>query len=196
MTDYSTLIKKYGALWETCEITPSRRAEVVAVAKRLVSPSAKAQYEEIEKVTTVPWWVIAVIHEREADQNFFFNIAQGDPWNKISRHVPKGRGPFRSFFDAAVDALVHCPPYAARWNNWSPGGMLVLLMLYNGLGYETFHHENSPYDWGATNHQQRGKYIADGQYSHSAWDSQIGCAAMLRAMMELDPSIKFAEAEA
>lgn len=185
------LIAANQARWNVCHITPSRLAEVNATAARLVAPTAKLAYQQIEKASGVPWWAVAVIHEREASQNWNLSIAQGDPWNRVSVHVPKGRGPFNSFLDAAVDALVNCPPKAAQWKDWSAGGALTILEEYNGLGYEDYHAEASPYIWGATDQEQRGKYVGDGEYSPGAWDAQLGCAAMLKAMMACDPSIQF-----
>lgn len=202
MTNIPALITKYGALWDKAHILPNRMAEVNAVARRLVAPDAKARYQTISQATGVPWWVIAVIHEREASQNFTKQLGQGDPLNQISQHVPRGRGPFfnhpndppgqDAFYRGAVDALQNCPPYAARWKDWSPGGTLTLLVLYNGTGYDDYHHEVSPYDFGATDQEQRGKYTGDGHFDPLVWDTQVGCAAMLKAMMVLDPSIKFA----
>ena len=190
------LIAENAARWETCRIVPARQKEVTQVAARLVASAAKSSYVAIANATAVPWWTIAVIHEREASQNFSCSIAQGDPWNRVSRHVPKGRGPFTSFFDAAVDALSNCAPHAAAWKDWSAGGALTLLEEYNGLGYEEYHAEASPYIWGATDQEERGKYVGDGEYSAATWDTQLGCAAMLKAMMALDPSIAFAAAPA
>ena len=63
--------------------------------------------------------------------------------------------------------------------------MLTLELLYNGTGYPG----PSPYIWGATNQQVRGKFIRDRVFSHSTWDTQLGCAAMLMGMLKLDPSI-------
>jgi lysozyme family protein len=185
------LIVENEARWAKCHITPSRLLEVTGVATRLVAPHAKTVYEQITALTTVPWFVIAVIHEREASQNFSDSLAQGDPWDKVSRHVPKGRGPFKSFIDAAVDALKNCAPKPATWKDWTAGGTFTILEQYNGLGYEEYHAEASPYNWGATDQQERGKYVGDGEYSASAWDTQLGCAAMLLKMMELDTSIVF-----
>jgi len=185
------LIVENEARWQKCEITPSRSAEVTGVAVRLVAANPKGIYSQIQELTGVPWHVIAVIHEREASQNFNDNIAQGDPWNRPSRHVPKGRGPFHSFIDAAVDALKNCAPKAANWKDWTAGGTLTILEEYNGLGYEQYHREASPYNWGATNQEEWGKYINDGHWAH-VWDTQVGCAAMFKAMMTLDKSIQFA----
>ncbi len=120
-----------------------------------------------------------------------------------SRHVPRGRGPFfnhpndppgqDAFYRGSIDALESCPPYLARWRDWSAGGTLTATLLYNGTGYEDYHQEDSPYDWGATDQEERGKYVGDGRFDPEAWDTQVGCAAMLKAMMALDPSIQFAD---
>lgn len=204
-----TLIAKNAALWEKASILPARAHEVDHVAARLAAPTAKTRYQAVSQAawgTPDRWWFVAVVHEREAEQDFSKQLGQGDPLGEVSRHVPRGRGPFfdhpsdppgqDAFYRGAVDALQNCPPYAARWTDWTIGGALTLLELYNGVGYDQYHHENSPYDWGATDQEQRGKYTGDGHFDPSVWDSQIGCAAMLKAMMLIDPSIQFSEAAA
>ncbi|CCE02749.1 hypothetical protein [Bradyrhizobium sp. STM 3809] len=138
--------------------------------------------------TGVPWPIIAVIHERESSQNWSRSLAQGDPWDRVSVHVPAGRGPFESWEDAAVDALANCPPYAARWRDWSIGGALTLLEQYNGLGYAR-RGVPSPYLWAGTDQYRAGKYVRDGVYDPQAVDRQPGCAGLLKAMMEIDPTI-------
>jgi lysozyme family protein len=203
MTDISVIKAANAARWKICNILPNRVNTVNIVAGRLIAPNAKVRYQEIEKATKVPWFIVAVIHEREADQNWNCQLGQGDPLNQVSRHVPKGRGPFLNhptdpplqdaFYRGAVDALNNCPPYAGKWTDWTAGGALTILELYNGVGYETYHHECSPYIWGATNQEERGKYVGDGKYDPSVLDSQIGCAAMLKAMMVLDTSIKLTD---
>jgi lysozyme family protein len=130
------------------------------------------------------------VHYREADLSWGLSIAQGDRWDRVSTHVPRGRGPFQSWRDAAIDALVKCAPFAARWTDWSMGGALTMFEEYNGTGYEEFHHENSPYNWGATNHEERGKYVADGKYDPAAWDKQIGAAALMKALFEIEQGTK------
>jgi|SRR5215831_8759352 len=172
------------------QIKPGFTAKLDAVAKRLVAATAKARYQAISAKTNVPWFIIAVIHEREASQNFKSNIAQGDPWNRRSTHVPIGRGPFASFEDAAFDALANCAPFAARWGDWSFGGALTLLEQYNGLGYAR-RGLPSPYIWASTDQYVRGKFVADHQFDPNAVDSQLGCAALLKRMALMDASIKF-----
>lgn len=118
-------------------------------------------------------------------------MAQGDPWNKVSVHVPAGRGPFSSWEDAAVDALVNCQPHAARNTDWSVGGILTLLELYNGAGYAN-RGVPSPYVWSGTDQYKSGKYVRDGVYDPNAVDSQLGCAGLLMSMAAIDRSITFA----
>lgn len=205
MANLIALTAANEALWKIAKILPSRQAEVDKVAVRLCAPEAKTRYEAISSATGVPWFIIAVIHERESGQDFNAQLGQGDPLSQVSRHVPRGMGPYfnhvndppgqDAFYRCAVDVLRNSPPYAARWTDWTAGGSLTLLITYNGTGYWFYHHyEPSPYDWGATDQEERGKYTADGQFSAAAWDSQIGCAAMLKAMIVIDSTIKFAEA--
>jgi lysozyme family protein len=173
--------------WQNMQITGSQ-STLDRVARRLIAANAKAQYEAISAITNVPWYIIAVIHEREASQNFASSIAQGDPWNRVSVHVPKGRGPFASFQDAAVDALMNCAPHAARWTDWTIGGALTLLEQYNGLGYAR-RNLPSPYIWATTNQYVKGKFTSDHHFDPNAVDSQLGCAAMLARMKVADTSI-------
>lgn len=159
-----------------------------STAARLLA--AKSRYRAVEAKTGVPWFVIAVIHQRESSQSWSASLAQGDPWSKVSIRVPKGRGPFKSWEAAAIDALVNCAPYAARNKDWSIGGTLLMLERYNGLGYAT-RGVPSPYLWAGTDQYVAGKYVKDGVYDTTAVDKQLGCAGLIRVMMAMDPSITF-----
>jgi len=167
--------------WEQMHIPANKGPQFKAVADNLIAPTAVARYKAVEKRTGVPWWFIAVVHEREASQKWDRSLAQGDPWNKKSVHVPAKRGPFKSWEDAAYDALVNCPPYAARNKDWSPGGALTMLEKYNGLGYYR-KGLPSPYIWAGTNQYTKGKYVSDGVYSATTVDTQLGCAGLLKFM--------------
>src|ERR1700722_4343370 len=61
--------------------------DVSKVAENLCA--AKARYQTVEKETGVPWFIIAVIHEREASQDWNTQLAQGDPLNRKSVHEPR-----------------------------------------------------------------------------------------------------------
>ncbi|HLJ01457.1 MAG TPA: hypothetical protein VKT76_17230 [Bradyrhizobium sp.] len=186
MTDLIALRQKNAQRWTNAKLTRN----FDSTATRLVSPDAKSRYQAVSAMTGVPWPVIAVIHERECSQSWMRSLAQGDPWDRISVHVPSGRGPFKSWEDAAVDALSHCPPYAGQNKDWSIGTLLTVLEEYNGLGYAA-RGAPSPYLWAGTDQYRSGKYVRDGVYDPDVIDSQPGCAGMLRSMQALDPTIAF-----
>lgn len=172
--------------WNAAKLT--RGPEFVPVARRLVA--AKERYQTVASRTGIPWPFIAVTHQRESSQNWERSLAQGDPWNRVSTHVPAGRGPFKSWEDAAYDALVNCGPHAARNRDWSIGGLLTLLERYNGVGYVN-RGLPSPYLWSGTDQYRAGKYVADGVFDPNAVDKQLGCAGLIMAMMSMDQSIDF-----
>lgn len=176
MIDLSVLTAANLRRWQAMKVSSALIPVFDQVAERLVA--ARDRYGTVATLTKVPWDVIAVIHERESSQSWRASLAQGDPWNQVSIHVPKGRGPFKTWEDAAVDALQVCPPHAAQWTDWSPGGRLTLLEQYNGLGYFRMHMP-SPYLWAGTDQYTRGKYVADGHFDPDAVDHQLGCAGLL-----------------
>lgn len=194
MADLAKLIAANNARWSGMAVHPELVGTITLTAQRLIKN--KTRFQGMEAKTGVPWAVIAVIKEREAgpDELFLRNIAQGDPWNRVSTHVPAGRGPFKSWEDAAYDALMNCAPYAGKNTDWSIGGALTLLERYNGLGYSN-KGLPSPYIWASTNQYVKGKYVSDGNFDPNAVDKQIGCAALLKCMFALDNSADFAKAK-
>lgn len=186
MVDFDALTWANLLRWQNAKLTRKMLSENVATSLM----AAKARYQTIEAKTGVPWPVIAVIHQRESSQNWGRSLAQGDPWNRVSVHVPAGRGPFSSWEEAAIDALLNCHPYLAKRKDWSLAGVLIALEMYNGLGYAS-KGIPSPYLWAGTNQYKSGKYVADGRYDPSHVDQQLGCVAMLLSMMAIDPTISF-----
>ncbi len=188
MTDINALKAANANRWNGMQVTANRVLLVNEIADRLLATSAQNQYKAVQAQTTVPWFVIAVIHERESSQSWTASLAQGDPWNQVSVHVPRGIGPFDSWQAAAIYTLTNCRPLLAHWDDWSIGGMLTALECENGLGYAE-RGLPSPYVWASTNQYIKGKYVADGHYDPDAIDTQIGCAALLWSMAEQDPEI-------
>jgi lysozyme family protein len=189
MTDLNALTAANAKRWPNAKLT--REAEFMRPAK--VAVANKGRYLSIARQAGMPdiaWVFIAVSHYRESSQDFSKSLAQGDPWNQVSHNVPAGRGPFKSFEDAAVDALVKCSPFAARLKDWSIGGMLTNLERYNGIGYAN-KGIPSPYIWSGTDQYQSGKYVRDGVFDPNTVDQQLGCAGLILTMMQLDPSITF-----
>src|SRR6266704_1703251 len=188
MTDLAALKQANEKRWASAKML--RPGTFKAVATHLVAPVAKQRYQAVSAQLakmdlTVPWPFIAVAHERESSQDWSGSLAQGDPWNRVSTHVPAGRGPFRSWEEAAIDALVNCSPHAARNRDWSIGGTLTMLEAFNGFGYEA-RGIPSPYIWSGTDQYRSGKFVADHVFDPNAVDQQLGCAGLLMAMMALD----------
>jgi len=191
MVDLNALTRANATRWANAK--PTRKAEAANVALRLYR--ARQRYQAVERQTGVPWPAIAVIHERESSQDWRASLAQGDPWNRVSVHVPAGRGPFDSWEAAAIDALVKCPPFLARHKDWSIAAALTALETYNGIGYAA-RGVPSPYLWSGTNQYRAGKYVRDGVYDPGKVDPQLGCAALMIALMDIDPEISLAGAKA
>lgn len=202
MANLSAITSANSKRWNIARLT--RGPEFIPVAKRLAAPAAKERYQKIAEATGVPWFIVAVIHEREASQRWDRQLGQGDPLNQVSTHIPKGRGPFfnhpddpplqDAFYRGALDALIDCAPYAARWKDWSPGGAMTLLEQYNGLGYAN-RGLPSPYIWSGTDQYRAGKYVRDGVFDPNVVDSQLGCAGLILAMIQVDPTITFTGAK-
>jgi lysozyme family protein len=146
----------------------------------------RARYEVVSKATGVPWDVIGVIHYRESSNHFGGVLHNGQKiigTGKKTTLVPKGRGPFSTWEQAAIDALSNCHPYLARNKDWSIGTTLDKLEAYNGLGYRN-KGLPSPYLWAGTDQYQKGKYVADGKYDPNHMDQQLGVAAILMKLRD------------
>ena len=180
--------------WNTCKIT-RQKAEIEKTAKRLYARKVQ-YYDPVEKAIGVPWYMVAVIDERESGarggvlHNGEFIIGTG----RKTKLVPAGRGPFKSWDEAAVDALSMPGKNFNQVKKEDCSIELVLYCLeaYNGWGYRMYHSKTpSPYVWSCTNiydDSPRGKYVSDGQWGAGVTDTQIGCAPILKALMELNKS--------
>lgn len=195
--------------WQNMHIRASHIPQFDATANRLCDPVAKARYQGVTDrlisvgYQAVPWWFIAVVSEREygGPPHWDRQLGQGDPLAHASIHDPAGRGPFLdhpgdttpgndAWTRAALDALIECAPFAAKWSDWSVGGTLTLFEEYNGLGYAA-RGVPSAYVWSGTDQYVSGKFVADHVYRASAIDVQEGCAPILSRMMAIDPDIVF-----
>lgn len=193
-----SLLSENTRRWKTATYKPEGMALARKFARRALAKKDRyiALVAEIKRRHNldVPWWVVPLIHEREClggVDNWTCNIAQGWKFNQKSKHKPYN-GPFTSWTEAAIQALVGEHPYAARNTNWSGGGVMTINEQYNGTGYAR-KGLPSPYIWAWSNHYKKGKYIADNKYDPEKVDTQLGVAIALKAMMELDPTIRLGE---
>jgi lysozyme family protein/peptidoglycan hydrolase-like protein with peptidoglycan-binding domain len=190
MVSFESLKAEYERNWANLQIRPSRQADATAVARRALN--GKATYQQIEKVTDVPWQFIAMCHYRESNFDFDTYLGNGETLRRVTSLVPKGRGPFASFADGAVDALRIQGFVGAK--DWGVARTLFRLEAFNGFGYHA-QGVNSPYLYGGSTlygptEARAGKYIRDHVFDPNVNDPQLGTAVVLHALMALDPSIK------
>ncbi|TYL95948.1 alpha/beta fold hydrolase [Bradyrhizobium rifense] len=187
--DFQSLAADYEQNWATLEVRPMRINEVMTIAAKAIKN--KSVYQKIEARTDVPWWFVALVHHREANFNFDVYLGNGQPLHQVTTLVPKGRGPFPSFVDGAVDAL-RLQQLGGK-TDWGVARALFRLEALNGFGYHR-RGIRSPYLYGGSHlygppEAKAGKILADGTFDPNAIDPQIGAAVVLRALMELDSSI-------
>jgi len=183
----------YKALWQNCQVTsvPQARKQAQAII------AVKDKYREVSKRTGIPWFVLGIIQTREAGSppDFKAVLHNGERiigTGRKTKLVPKDRGPFSDWDSAAVDAI-EIEGYGDI--DWSKDGIertAFVLERFNGVGYRS-HGIPSPYLWGGTSVQKPGKYVRDGVYDPGVMDTQIGGMALLKELMELDPSVSFSK---
>ncbi len=184
---------KYGKRWPVYaqqwdEMQRTRMTDEREAAAKIFAH--KARYQAVEARTGVPWYWIGPVHYRESDLDFNTQLAQGDPLGHVSTHVPKGQGPYfgeDAWERAALIALEDTG--ATEVIDWRLEKIIYHWEQYNGWGYYK-HDVPSPYVWAGSSIQQPGKYVSDGVWDSGAVDQQLGCAPILKSLMELDPSIK------
>lgn len=185
---FEVLRPEYESLLGRMVIT---RVDVVEyVAHKLLDFVAQGRYAEVSQKTGVPQVWMAASFEREASSNFADSPAQGDPWNRVSIHVPKGRGPFHSWVEAAIDAYHIDGLDEIGADNWTFARACYEGELFNGFGYRG-HGIHSPYLWAGTNNYVSGKYVADGVWSASAVDKQLGIVPVMLRMIAIQAGLAF-----
>jgi lysozyme family protein len=183
---FEALASEYANLLAVMQ--PTRLNEIEAAAGRLLGFVHEGKYKEVSDQLGIPQVFIATSFERESSSDFRTSPAQGDRWDRVSVHVPRGRGPFASWKDAALDAyrLDHLDRVGK--DNWTWPMFCYEGELFNGFGYRS-HGIHTPYDWAGSNNYMRGKYVADGVWDGGAVDSQLGIVPVARRMTLLEPSL-------
>jgi lysozyme family protein/peptidoglycan hydrolase-like protein with peptidoglycan-binding domain len=194
MVSFENIKAEYERNWSNMRIRPARAEVANETARKALR--GKDIYEQVEERTGVKWYFIALLHSRESDFDFDTYLGNGQSLHRVTTIVPRGRGPFASFVDGAVDALRLEGFIDAR--DWGIAKILFRLEKFNGFGYRS-RAVNSPYLWGGSNiygppEQRAGKFVADGVFDPNKVDPQLGAAVILQAMMALDPSITLDDA--
>lgn len=149
----------------------------------------RERYEEVETETAVPWFWVACIHYRESSLDFIGVLHNGERIIGTGRRttlVPAGRGPFSTWSESATDAIRY--KRLDSITEWPVERCLFEFERYNGWGY--LGRINSPYVWAGTSLQQQGKYVRDGVFDATHWDTQLGTAAVLKTLAKVDDEVR------
>lgn len=189
MVSYESLKSGYERNWANLAIRPARLGEANATARKAIN--GKATYQQVERLTGVPWYFVALCHYRESNFDFDTYLGNGESLKRVTCLVPKGRGPFASFIDGAVDALRI--QHFVGTQDWCIARTLYRLECFNGLGYHA-KGVNSPYLYGGSTlygptEARGGKFVADHVFDPNHVDTQLGTAVILHSMMSQDSSI-------
>jgi lysozyme family protein len=177
----------YNKLWKAAQLKASEANQAELFANKIIA--AETRYKAVQARTGVPWFFIGALHMRESSNSFAGVLHNGDRiigTGGLTVRVPAGRGPFSTWEDSAVDALKLKD--MQRVQVWSAARMLYQAEVFNGLGYIP-RGINSPYVWGGTTNEQRGKYVADHVFDPNAEDTQLGVAAVLIRLAQKRPDI-------
>jgi lysozyme family protein len=154
-----------------------------AVASRLLEH--KDRFLAVQAQTKVPALWLMPTFEREGP-SFSCYFGNGDPLDRPTTDVPRGRGPFASWELGVCDALhldhvdeeaVWTWEYACyeweRWNGFGPRG----------------HGRPTGYLWSGTSEYRGGKYVSDGIWSPRTWDEQLGAVIIAKTIAAADGEI-------
>lgn len=180
----------YQALFSSCQVTTDyqRLKELDQIC--LIAMANRPTYESVAAQAHIPWTVIAAIHFRESDQNFFRHLHNGDPLTDKTVHVPVGRPatgvpPFRWEY-SAVDALLG----RVKPESWNVTSTLEFIECYNGFGYQR-HDINTPYLWDWTNQYRSGLFVSDGKFDPDKKEDRPGAVALLLHLQKKGVTLDF-----
>ena len=193
---YERLRPGYAQLWAAMYVV--KTAAAIAQAKHIVA--SKDRYRAVQQASGVPWFVVGALHMREISGSFAGWLHNGDPMHRNgvpvqTVHVPPHRppNPAVSWEAGAYDALVKCEGLD-ELSAWCPELVAYAAEKFNGFGYRNPKvNIPSPYLWGGTSVQRRGKFVEDRRYDSGEMDPQLGVMAVLKAIMQLDPDARFDE---
>jgi len=191
---FLSLAPEYAMLLTTMKVDPGREHELVTNATRVLRLAREhaAEWAEVEKKTGVPrLWGMASF-ERESSSDYSRSPAQGDRWNSISTHVPRGLGPYANWGDSCVAAYGIDDLDDVGSTNWSWARACYEGELFNGFGPRA-HGRHTGYLWSWTNVYMGGKYVSDGVWDPNQRDEQCGMVPMMMALHGLDRSLAFVD---
>ena len=194
----------FNYLWDNLKLDNDRMDQIRYFAK--IAMANKERYQKVadahvakqrsyygQNFEVMPWWFVAGLHYRESTMNFDGVLHNGQKIIGTGRKttwVPKGRGPFYSWEEAAIDALFETKNFH-KHKDWNIYHCIEKAERYNGLGYryrigDRGEKEYSPYLFAGTNfHDETSKYTSDGKYSAIATEKQLGVCTLWLGLKEL-----------
>lgn len=175
-----SMAQQYQSLFDSMVINPDAVDNVIAITKRIQSNQA-AYLNISNNFGSMPYYFVGIIHCMECNFLFRKHIANGDPLNARTTHVPaglptEGNPPF-DFTEAAISEFHYFG--FDKWTDWSIPAMLYLNERWNGMAYRS-KGINSPYLWSGSNNYSKGKFVSDGVFDPNAVSQQIGVALILK----------------
>jgi lysozyme family protein len=176
----------------TLKITRPAAAE--KRARELIKPSVLDHFVPVNQKLGIPIVWMVCSFNRESDCDFTRSPAQGDRWDEVSTHVPRGVGPFPSFEASAEWAYRH-DGIEKNSFPWTFAYACYTWEEFNGFGPRN-HGRVSGYVFAGTDQYDPpsglgGKYVEDGVWSPTTVDRQLGCVPLAMMMIELEPSLAF-----
>lgn len=185
LVTYENTKDDYTALLMRVQIKPGWMGAYTRAADYIIAN--RARYEAVSRrMGGIPWELIGCLHWREASGSFTGVLHNGERilgTGRKTRLEPKGRGPFNTWEEAAVDAIriksKVTPP------QWDLTGVAWFAENFNGLGYRRYYpHVKSPYLWAGTNVYAEGKYTSDGHFDGSHVDKQLGVMPLYQMVQD------------
>jgi lysozyme family protein len=183
---FESIADDYRKLFTSCQITESKRSEVVWCVSKIIDPERRKAYEQVYEETCVPWYFVAITHGMEGSFDTKSHLHNGDPLKNKTVQVPAGRPdpwkPPSDWVSSAIDAMKYDKFHEK--SDWDLATCLYRWEAYNGWRSRTLHNINTPYLWSYSNHYTKGKFVADGVWDGNAVSKQCGAAVMLKGLVE------------
>lgn len=176
-------------LYDNLVIDPDKVAWARREAKKIFDNFPR--YKKVTDAIGVPEWFIGLYHYRESSLSFSGVLHNGDKiigkGTKTYR-VPKGRGPFNTWEESAIDALSMNGKNYNNRTDWSLKAVLPLMERWNGLGYRKKIGDRGVIEYspfivaGSEWHDETSKYVSDGKYDPNAPEKQLGVFTILKML--------------
>jgi lysozyme family protein len=191
---FEVLKAEYEQLLATVQVTNA--AAVIEGANRVMANISRYKLVTNASPNNPPAAFIGALDLRESSCNPTRGLGQGDRWDQVSVNEPKGCGPFASWAEAARFYIHYDKLDTMPTAQWTMAYACFRGEAWNGWGPRQYHGIRSGYLWGGTNHQQRGKYVSDGQWDGSVMDQQVGIVPVMLECIRRDPTLAFGVTQA